>query len=94
MKYDFFIALPLSLLSMVVLYFIIGDRVPFAKLAFVGFVFGVSIYALLGVVYKFPNANIPDHYHPSIQMVLRLIQAVAGLLVSYYLWIKMIEPAL
>ena len=66
-KYFVFILIPLILLSMLFWYIFEPKAIKFIQLIFISSTTGFSLYGLLGIFFLFPNANIPEYYHPIIK---------------------------
>ena len=88
MKYYLFVFIPLFLISMIFWYLFKGTAVSILQLMIISFTTGIAIYSFLGIIYVFPNANIPNHYHLNIKRLLYLVYCCVGIGITYFLIVR------
>jgi len=87
-KYFTLILLPLILISMLFWYFLESETPKIIHLLLVSYTTGLTLYGLLGIFFLFPNANIPDNYHPVIKRLVYTFYFIVGLMVTFFIATK------
>ena len=83
-KYFTFILLPLILLSMVFWYLFAPKSTHWIHIVFVSAITGLAMYSFLGIFFLFPNANIPDIYHPVIKRLVYGFYFIVTLAITFF----------
>ena len=93
-RYDKFFLYPPFIISSLIWFFWIGDKISLANLFLVSLMTTISFYALMGLILQLPNHKIPDNYHPRVKTAMWAFQFLMSLFVSYVIWHAIIQPIL
>ena len=93
-KYDRIYFYPPLILSFIGWFLYLSDKVVFINILLISFVTALSIFTFISLVLQLPNFKIPEYYHPYAQTIMRLIQFLISLIVTYFIWSTKIQPAL
>ena len=90
-KYRRFFLLIISLF-MVATNLLLSDEIFWQRKTMFGFLLAITIWSIIQLLFKLPNAQIPDTYHPATQIAMRVFFVFLGTAVSLIFWLKMIVP--